>query len=396
MKTVILASGNELLTDKQGILGLPVLDYTVKAAKDMGSEEIFLATDLNIEWEGIKTIKIRNNSLSELANCLEEKDRLLILPGDRPVLNKELLNSALSLHNQQENKLTCVNTQDEEFTGVMIIEGKEFKAAVNSYSDNSTPEEIREYFIKSGFKIGTHVSHEPELFIKTETYVDLEKATKILRRKINELHMLNKVNIMDSDNTYISPTVKIGGGTIIYPGTVLMGATEIGNNCIIGGCHLTDTVVGDSTEILNSVTTQCKIGKDTHVGPFAYIRPNSVIGNNCKVGDFVEVKNSVIGDNTKASHLTYIGDSEFGNGINIGCGTITVNYDGSSKSKTIVEDDVFIGCNTNLIAPVRVGSGSFIAAGSTITDDVPSETLAIARSKQVIKESWKRPRKSNK
>ena len=177
--------------------------------------------------------------------------------------------------------------------------------------------------------------------------------------------------------------------TVILPGTILRGRTVIGKNCTIGpNAMIRDCTVGDETEVNASQLNESTVGAHTTVGPFAYVRPNSKIGDHVKVGDFVEIKNSVIGNGTKISHLTYVGDSDCGERINFGCGTVTTNYDGFKKFRCTIGDDAFIGCNTNLIAPVTVGSGSYIAAGSTITDEVPADSLAIARERQVNKPGW--------
>jgi bifunctional UDP-N-acetylglucosamine pyrophosphorylase/glucosamine-1-phosphate N-acetyltransferase len=195
--------------------------------------------------------------------------------------------------------------------------------------------------------------------------------------------------MIDPLSVYIDGGVKIGRDTVIYPGVVIEGETVVGEDCIIGpNSRLVNSIVHDSVEVNSSVVLQSEVGSGTHVGPFAYIRPESVIGRNTKIGDFVEIKKSVIGDGTKVSHLTYIGDSEVGSNVNFGCGTINVNYDGKKKHKTIVGDNVFIGCNTNLVAPVKVNNDSYIAAGSTITDEVPEGALAIARERQTNKEGW--------
>ena len=218
---------------------------------------------------------------------------------------------------------------------------------------------------------------------------DLAKAAKIVQERTNRGHMLGGVTIIDPDSTYIGPDVKIGMDTTIYPGTIIEGTATIGKNCTIGqGCRLVDMKIGDNVTIWNSTCLSSEIGDNTDVGPYAYLRPNSVIGKNCKIGDFVEVKNATVGDGTKASHLSYIGDAAIGENVNIGCGAITVNYDGKTKSRTVVEDGAFIGCNTNLIAPVTVGKGAYTAAGSTITEDVPPDALAIARARQTNIEGW--------
>lgn len=209
------------------------------------------------------------------------------------------------------------------------------------------------------------------------------------RIKICVSLMESGVVIVDPDNTYIEQGVKIGKNTVVHPNCHIKGKTTIGENCEIGpNSIIEDTTIGNNTTILNSVVCKSKIGNGTSVGPFAYIRPNCEIGNEIKVGDFVEVKNSKIADGTKISHLTYVGDSDVGSKVNFGCGTVTVNYDGVNKHRTVIGDNVFIGCNANLVAPVTINDHAFIAAGSTITDDVESDALAIARARQVVKSGW--------
>ena len=197
------------------------------------------------------------------------------------------------------------------------------------------------------------------------------------------------VSIWDYDSTYVEPTVFVGAGAELLPGTVLRGTTSIADGCMIGpNSYLENVKVGENTRVNASQVYDSEIGADTTVGPFAYVRPGSRIGSHVRCGDFVEVKNSTIGDGTKISHLTYIGDSDVGKNINFGCGTVTVNYDRVKKSRTVIDDDAFIGCNANLIAPVHIGQGAYIAAGSTVTDDVPPAALAIARARQQNKRDW--------
>ena len=208
---------------------------------------------------------------------------------------------------------------------------------------------------------------------------------------LQHLHDLIRggVEIWDYQNCYVDPTVRVGKGTVLMPGTILRGGTVIGENCVIGpNALLENTVIGDRTTVNSSQLYDAHVGSDTTVGPFAYIRPNSHIGDHVRLRDFVEVKNSTIGDGTKVSHLTYVGDSDVGRNVNFGCGTVTVNYDRAKKFRTIIEDDAFIGCNTNLIAPVTVGRGAYTGAGSTITDNVPSGALAVARARQTNKREW--------
>lgn len=195
--------------------------------------------------------------------------------------------------------------------------------------------------------------------------------------------------LLDPNNCYIGPRVTVGAGTVILPGTILRGETAIGQNCEIGpNTMIRDCTVADGVVVNASQLNESVVDSGAKIGPFAYVRPNCHVGANVKVGDFVELKNSTVGDGTKISHLTYVGDSDVGCRVNFGCGTVTVNYDGISKYRTAIGDDAFIGCNTNLVAPVRVGDGAYTAAGSTITDDVPADSLAIARPRQTVKKQW--------
>ena len=182
---------------------------------------------------------------------------------------------------------------------------------------------------------------------------------------------------------------ELTGGMTLLPGTILRGHTAIGSGCEIGpNAMVRDCIVGKDTTINASQVNESTIGSHTTVGPFTYVRPNCRIGDHCRVGDFVEVKNSVIGDGTKISHLTYVGDSDVGQRVNFGCGTVTTNYDGHKKHRCTIGDDVFLGCNTNLIAPVTVEDRAYTAAGSTVTDDVPEGALAIARQRQTNIRGW--------
>ena len=202
------------------------------------------------------------------------------------------------------------------------------------------------------------------------------------------------VEIWDFDNCYVGPFADVAPGATLMPGTILKGNTKIASGAVIGpGSLLENAVVGEGSTVNASQIYDSTVGKNTNVGPFAYIRPHCTVGDDIKVGDFVELKNSTIGDGTKISHLTYVGDSDLGRRINLGCGTVTVNYDGKNKYRCTVGDDSFIGCNTNMIAPVTIGKGSYVAAGSTITDDVPEDSLAIARARQENKEGWAEDRR---
>ena len=237
--------------------------------------------------------------------------------------------------------------------------------------------------------ISAYVTDDFSETIGINDRVVLSEAEKVMRRRIAESHMRNGVTIIDPGNTYISADAKIGRDAILQPGTMIEGQTVIGEKCIIGpNSHIVNSEVGNHTTIHSSVVRDSIIGSGTTVGPFAHIRPESKLSDNVKIGNFVEVKKSSLGEGSKVSHLSYIGDAEVGSDVNIGCGTITVNYDGKKKHKTTIEDDAFVGCNSNLVAPVKVGKGAYVAAGSTITKDVPESSLAIGRARQENKEGY--------
>ncbi len=230
-------------------------------------------------------------------------------------------------------------------------------------------------------------NHQDTLGINSK--VQLAQAEKILRNRKLIALMENGVTIMDPDSTFIDAEVSIGPDTIIYPFTWLEGATIIGSNCEIGpNTRIYNTAVGDNTVLHFVYAHECRIGDEVTVGPYVHLRPNTSLAKGVKIGNFVEVKNSEVGENSKIPHLSYIGDTDMGARVNIGSGTITVNYDGKNKHRTVIEDRAFIGCNTNLVAPVTVGQGSYVAAGSTITKDVPPDALGVARARQSNIEGW--------
>jgi bifunctional UDP-N-acetylglucosamine pyrophosphorylase / glucosamine-1-phosphate N-acetyltransferase len=209
------------------------------------------------------------------------------------------------------------------------------------------------------------------------------------RRKAREL-MLSGVTLRDPQRTYVDWDVRVGRDTEIYPGAVLEGSTVIGAHCTIyPGARIVDSRVEDGAVVLDSsVLESCLVGPEAQVGPMAHLRPGSVLGARCRVGNFVETKKAVLGDGSKAAHLSYLGDAEIGKDVNIGCGTITCNYDGVGKHKTIIEDGVFVGSDSQFVAPVRIGRGAIIASGTTVTGDVPPEALLLARAPAVVKEGY--------
>lgn len=231
--------------------------------------------------------------------------------------------------------------------------------------------------------------------IEIHNGMDAYLVQKRLMERINLQHIARGVQIFAPDTTYIAPDAEIGAGAQILPGTMIQTGCKIGAGCKIGpNTILEQAVIGDGTTVNSSQVYASSIGAQATVGPFAYVRPGCQVGDHTRIGDFVELKKAQIGDGTKVSHLTYIGDAEVGERVNFGCGTVVVNYDGYEKNKTVIGDDCFIGCNTNLVSPVTLGDRVFTAAGATITADVPDGALAVARARQKNLEGWNDKRRA--
>lgn len=278
-------------------------------------------------------------------------------------------------------------------SGMYCFDIEELLLSLNQLNNNNSQGEyyltdVIEIMKNNKKKVGAMVVPFDEI-MGVNSRVQLCEAEKVMRNRINHKHMINGVTVIDPESTYIDSDVEIGNDTIIYPGNVIQGKTTIKENCTLySNSRILNSIIESGVKIENSVILESYVGENTTVGPFAYIRPESVIGKSARIGDFVEIKKSTIGDKTKVSHLTYIGDAEVGSECNFGCGTVVVNYDGQKKQKTIIGNNSFIGCNTNLISPVKVNDNTYIAAGSTITKEVPEGSLAVARAKQVNKEGW--------
>lgn len=359
---------------------------------------------------------------------LQDKEGIVtIFTGDAPLITPDTVKRLIAVHKEKNYKGTMLTSIVENPYGYgrvireengevrKIVEHKdcsieELKVneinagmycfdidalleSLNNLSNNNAQEEyyltdVIEILKTKGEKLGAiPIAFEETMGVNSR--VQLAQVEQIMRRRINNKHMDNGVTIIDPNNTYIEADVIIGNDTIVYPGNVIEGKTIIKENCVLyPNSRIKDAIIESEVTIQESVILESHIGDNTTVGPFAYIRPESVIGKSVRIGDFVEIKKSTIGDHTKVSHLTYIGDAEVGGHCNFGCGTVVVNYDGKNKYKTIIGDNVFIGCNTNLVSPVKVNDNSYIAAGSTITEEVPKDALAIARAKQVNKEGW--------
>lgn len=282
----------------------------------------------------------------------------------------------------EQQLVTEINTGTYCFDNKALFEALKLVNNENAQGEYYLPDVI-EILQSQGEVVSAYTCPDFDETLGVNDRVALAQAEEIMRNRINEKHMRNGVTIINPMTTHISADAQIGRDTVIKPGTIIEGHTIIGEDCIIGpNSNIVNSRIADRTTVQNSVVTDSYIGEDTAVGPFAHLRPDTHLGNHVKIGNFVEVKKSTLGNDTKVSHLSYIGDAEVGKNVNIGCGSITVNYDGKNKFKTIIEDNVFVGCNSNLVAPVKLGAGSFIAAGSTITKEVPADALGIARSRQ--------------
>lgn len=355
-----------------------------------------------------------------------KKGTVGIFCGDAPLIKAETVDKLLNEHIEKGNSATLLTSILDDATGygrvirnkdevLKIVEHKdcnedelkvkEMNAAMYCFDIEELLECLNEITNNNGQgeyyltdvigilknknkKVGVVIIDYEET-IGVNSRVQLAQAEEILRKRINLRHMENGVTLIDPNSTYIGDDVEIGKDTIIYPGNVIEGNTTIGEDCVLyPNSRINNSTIASGVEIQSSVIIESTIGDNTTVGPFAYIRPDSIIGKNARIGDFVEIKKSTIGDNTKVSHLTYIGDAKVGSDCNFGCGTVVVNYDGKNKNITEIGDNSFVGCNTNLISPVKVGNNTYIAAGSTITNEVKEGDLAIARAKQRNIEGW--------
>lgn len=355
-------------------------------------------------------------------------DTIMVLCGDTPLIEAGTLEKFFAFHDEggyavsvlttavddprgygriirddQDRLLRIVEQKDandheravkEINSGIYCFNGKYLKESLAKVDNNNAqgeyylPDTI-ELIRKAGGLAGAYQGASIEELMGVNSRLQLSEAEATMRKRINERHMVNGVTIIDVASTYIDADVEIGSDTIVLPGCFLTKGSKIGSSCKIGPhTSIENSTIGDNTSVKKSEVIDARVGDNTNVGPFAYLRPKADIGNNCKIGDFVEVKNASFGDGSKASHLSYIGDAEVGKNVNIGCGVVFVNYDGKNKFRSIVKDNAFVGSNSNLVAPVIVEEDTFIATGSTITDDIPVGCLAIARQRQELKVGW--------
>ena len=365
--------------------------------------------------------------------CAEEalngfSGELLLLCGDVPLLQKKTLQALIDHHRQHAACVTILTADMDNPAGYgRIIRGAEGVDRIVEEKDATNSErQVREintgiylfrapqvfsllrdvdkcnaqgeYYLtdvvaaarQAGERVEALLIDDAEEAMGINDQVQLAESGGIMRQRINNAHQLAGVTLVDPAATYIDADVTIGAGTVIHPGVHLRGRSKVGSGCEIEpGAVVTDCSIGDRVHIKpGSVLSESSVGNDCAIGPMAHLRPGTVLAGSNKIGNFVETKKAVIGEKSQASHLTYIGDASLGKNVNVGCGTITCNYDGVNKHQTTIGDDVFVGSDVQFVAPVTIGRGSLIGAGSTITMDVPADALAISRVEQKNIAGW--------
>lgn len=444
LKIVILAAGqgtrmkSKIPKVLHKVLDKPMLDHVMEAAQvvtnikpivvighmsDMVREHLGDKAEIALQEEQLGT----GHAVMMAEHYIDDEDEVLILCGDTPLIKGETLKEMTKIKSEgyaavvmsaveddptgygriirdESNDFMRIREQkdasEEEKAikeinaGMYIINGKLLKENLSKLSVNNAQREyyltdVLEHIKNAGHRIGVYQADKMEI-MGVNSRLQLSEAERIMRLDVNKMHMANGVTLIDINSTYIDKNVKIGRDTIIYPNCHIKGNSVIGEDCIIReNTTIEDSHIEDHVTIKSSTILSSKVGARTTIGPYAYLRPKSVLGEDVKIGDFVEVKNAEIGNGSKASHLSYIGDAVVGKNVNIGCGVVFVNYDGKNKFKSIVEDNAFIGSNSNLVAPVTVKEGGYIATGSTVTVDVPEGALCVARAREVIKEGWR-------
>ncbi|GEQ32443.1 bifunctional UDP-N-acetylglucosamine diphosphorylase/glucosamine-1-phosphate N-acetyltransferase GlmU [Marinilactibacillus psychrotolerans] len=443
---VVLAAGqgtrmkSKLYKVMHPVMGKPMVGHVVDAALEVEMDKIVTVTGV-----GAETVQeyLRNKSayvlqeeqlgtahaVKQAASILKDKEgTTLVICGDTPLLTSETLSGLVDFHESEGAKATVLTAHANEPFGygrvirsnngavMKIVEQKDAseeetkvqeintgtycfdnKALFNAL-EKVTNENIQgEYYLpdvieilkKQGELVAAFQLDNMDEALGVNDRVALAQAYQSMKKRINEQHMRNGVSIIDPANTYIESNVKIGQDTVIEPGVYLKGNTEIGRDVLIGAHSvIADSKIGNNVKITSSTIEESIMGDNSDIGPNSHLRPQTILKESVHIGNYVEVKKATIGNNTKIGHLTYVGDAELGENINIGCGTVFVNYDGKNKHKINIGDNAFIGCNANLIAPVTVEKNTYVAAGSTITDTVPENALAIARARQTIKEGY--------
>lgn len=420
--------------------GKPMVQHVLDAAKEAGAEKNVVVIGFGAESvaESLKDqgeFAIQAEQLGTGHAVMQAREKLagfagtvMVLCGDTPLLTGETLHSLFAAHSKAKAAATVLTAvmpdpsgygrviRDAKGNVLKIVEQKDAKPVELAVQEVNTgiycfekevlfdaldhigcENQQGEYYltdvigilVNSGSKVWAVEAKNSEETLGVNSRLQLAQAEKVLRVRKLEALMTEGVTIMDPDSTFVDAEVTIASDTILYPFTWLEGNTKIGHGCRIGpNTRIQHTEIGDNVTLQFVYAHECKIGDDVIAGPYVHLRPNTVLSKGVKIGNFVEVKNSYVGEKSKLPHLSYIGDTDMGSGINMGCGTITVNYDGKKKYRTTIENDAFIGCNSNLVAPVTVSQGAYVAAGSTVTKNVPPNSLGVARARQVNIEGW--------
>lgn len=362
-----------------------------------------------------------------LAEVPAEASQILVLLGDTPLIQGDVLRTMLATHEEQQAAITVLSMIPPEAAGygrivrqqgrlVRIVEERDATAEERAISEVNSgisvfshaileqylPKlsaqtaqgqkyltEVIELAVQDGHKVFCTVAPQAADVMGIDDRMRLAQAEARLRQRTLQRLMISGVTVVDPSTTYVHPEVQIGTDTVLKPNTHLEGACRIGAGCVVGpGSLIIDSVLEDRATVVQSVVEQSYVGEGSRVGPFAHLRSGSRLGPQVEIGNFAEVKNATLGEGTKSHHHSYLGDADLGRHVNVGAGVITVNYDGRRKHRTKVADRAFLGCNVNLVAPVEVGEHAFVAAGSTITENVESEALAIARQRQTTLPGW--------
>lgn len=454
LAAVILAAGkgtrmnSKLPKVLHPVCGSPMLSYVIDAVTGAGVSKIVVVAGYGAELvakevEGKAELVIQAEQLGtahaliQAESCLKGfNGSLLALCGDTPLIEAGTLAELVERHRNAGVAATVLTAEiaDPAGYGRVIRDGQGQISKIVEQKDATPAEELvrevntgiycfdvaglfdvlkqispanaqGEYYLtdvisiyaECGRGVGAVVIKNPREFAGINDRIQLAGAEQYLRGRVLDDLMRAGVTIVDPNSTFVGRKVSVGRDTVLSPFTFVEGDTIIGEDCIIGpGSRLVNAIVGNGVTIQNSLVIESCIGDNCSVGPFAYLRPGTRLGQGVKVGDFVEIKKSLIGDGSKVPHLSYVGDATVGKKVNIGAGTITCNYDGENKWPTIIGDGAFIGSNTNLVAPVEVGSKAVTGAGSTITKNIPSDALGIERSKQVMVKHWSSRKKDSK